>query len=128
MRVLGLAFAVLLAVTVPIAAHANGPRSKMGPANSGPAPGIVLVWDGGGSAGTRGLLAASQQPVTFGTGTVDGCHRIGGRAVIMAGGVLMAGRGSHRIGFGVPVAAALITPSQIGEARWAGGVTRRGLG
>jgi hypothetical protein len=48
MRVLGLAFAVLLAVTVPIAADANGPRSNMGPANSGPAPGIVLAWDGGG--------------------------------------------------------------------------------
>jgi len=29
MRVLGLAFAVLLAVTVPIAAYANGPLSNM---------------------------------------------------------------------------------------------------
>ena len=30
MRVLGLAFAVLFAVTVPIATHANGPRSIIG--------------------------------------------------------------------------------------------------
>jgi hypothetical protein len=51
MRVLGLAFAVLLSGTVPIATHANGPQSNMGPANSRPAPGIVLAWDGGGSGG-----------------------------------------------------------------------------
>ena len=56
MRVLGLAFAVLLAVTVPVAADGNGPRSKMGPANSGPVPGIVLAWDGGGSGGRSGSL------------------------------------------------------------------------
>jgi hypothetical protein len=56
MRVLGPAFAILLAVTVPIAAHANGPRSNMGPANSGPAPGIVLVWDGGGSGRHSGAF------------------------------------------------------------------------
>jgi hypothetical protein len=56
MRVLGLAFAVLLAVTVPIAADANRPRSNMGPANSGPAPGIVLAWDGGGSGGRSGAF------------------------------------------------------------------------
>jgi hypothetical protein len=30
MRVLGLAFDVLFAVTVPIATHANGPRSNIG--------------------------------------------------------------------------------------------------
>jgi len=56
MRVPGLAFAVLLAVTVPIAAHANGPRSNMERANSGPAPGIVLVWDGGGSGRHSGAF------------------------------------------------------------------------
>jgi hypothetical protein len=56
MRVLGLAFAVLLAVTVPTAAHANWPLSKMRPANSGPAPGIVLVWDGGGSGRHSGAF------------------------------------------------------------------------
>jgi hypothetical protein len=56
MRVLGLAFAVLLAVTVPIAAHANGARSNMGPANAGPAPGIVPVWDSGGSGRHPGVV------------------------------------------------------------------------
>jgi hypothetical protein len=60
MRVLGLAFAVLLAVTVPIAADANGPRSNMGPANSGPAPGIVLAWDGGGSGGRSGAFGGER--------------------------------------------------------------------
>jgi hypothetical protein len=49
MRVLGLAFAILFAVTVPIAAHANELQSNMRPANAGPAPGIVLAWDGGRS-------------------------------------------------------------------------------
>jgi hypothetical protein len=56
MRVLGLAFAVLLAVTGPIAAHDNGPRSNMGPVNSGPTPGILLMWHGGGSGGYSGAI------------------------------------------------------------------------
>jgi hypothetical protein len=60
MRVLGLAFAVLLAVTVPIAADANGPRSNMGPANSGPAPDIVLAWDGGGSSAHPGAIGGER--------------------------------------------------------------------
>ena len=60
MRVLGLAFAVLLAVTVPIAADANGPRSNMGPANSGPVPDIVLAWDGGGSSGHPGAIGGER--------------------------------------------------------------------
>src|SRR5215467_1601806 len=49
MRALGPALAGILAVTVPIAAHASGPSSAMTPVNVGPAPGIMLVWDGGGS-------------------------------------------------------------------------------
>jgi hypothetical protein len=56
MRVLGLAFAVLLAATGPTAAHDNGPRSNMGPVNSGPAPGIVPVWPGRGSGGHSGAI------------------------------------------------------------------------
>ena len=60
MRVLGLAFAVLFAVTVPIATHANGPRSNMGPANSGPAPGIALAWHGGGWGGHSGALSGQR--------------------------------------------------------------------
>jgi hypothetical protein len=60
MRVLGLAFAVLFAVTVPIATHANGPQSNMGPANSGPAPGIALAWHGGGWGGHSGALSGQR--------------------------------------------------------------------
>src|SRR5438270_13805433 len=56
MRVLGLAFAVLLSVTVSVAAQANGPRSNIGPSTVGPAPGIVLAWDGGGSGGHSAAL------------------------------------------------------------------------
>jgi hypothetical protein len=59
MRVFGLAFAVLLAVTVSIVAHANGLRSNI-PANAGPAPGIVLAWDGGGSGGHSGALGGQR--------------------------------------------------------------------
>jgi hypothetical protein len=54
MRVLGQSFAVVLAITVPIAAYANGPR-VMGPAQAGAAPGIVLAWDGGGTVGHSGV-------------------------------------------------------------------------
>ena len=59
MRVFGLAFAVLLAVTVPLTAHANGPR-VMGPAKARPAPGIVLAWDDGGSGGRTGSFVGQR--------------------------------------------------------------------
>ena len=58
MRVLGLAFAILLAVTVSFAAQANG--SNMGPASAGLAPGVVLVWDGGGSGGRTGAFGGQR--------------------------------------------------------------------
>jgi hypothetical protein len=61
MRVLELFLAGVLAVTVPIAAHAREPE----PANAGPAPGIVLAWDGGGSGRHSGLSASIQRPVTL---------------------------------------------------------------
>jgi hypothetical protein len=56
MRVLGLAFAVLLSGTASIVAHANGMRSNMAPVNAGPAQDIVRAWDGGGSGGHPGAL------------------------------------------------------------------------
>jgi len=59
MRVLGLAFGALLAVTVPLTAHANGPR-VMGPAKARPAPGIVLAWDDGGSGGRTGAFGGQR--------------------------------------------------------------------
>jgi hypothetical protein len=48
MRVLGVALAGVLAVTVPIAAHAVALGSNLGPAKAGTAPGIVKVWGGCG--------------------------------------------------------------------------------
>ena len=60
MRVLGLAFAVLLAGTASIVAHANGPGAKVGPAESRPAPGIVLAWDGSGSGGHSGPIGGQR--------------------------------------------------------------------
>ena len=50
MRILGLAVAGVLAVTLPIPAHAKGP------ANVGPAPRIVVAWVGrsGGHSGAIG--------------------------------------------------------------------------
>ena len=57
-RAFGRALAGLLMVTVSIAAHANGPGSNMRPANTEPAPGIVLVWDGGGSGPSSGAIGA----------------------------------------------------------------------
>ena len=60
MRAFGLALVGLLTVTVPIAAHANGPGSNMRPTNTEPAPGIVLVWDGGGSGPSSGAIGALQ--------------------------------------------------------------------
>ena len=54
MRVLVLAFAVLFAVIVSVAAQADGLRSNMGPASAGLAPGVVLAGDGGGSGGHSG--------------------------------------------------------------------------
>jgi hypothetical protein len=56
MRVLGLAFPILLAITVPNVAHANGSGSNMRPGNAGPAT-VVRVWDGGGSGGHSGTIA-----------------------------------------------------------------------
>jgi len=124
MRVLGLAFAVLLAVTGPIAAHDNGPRSNMGPVNSGPAPGIVLTWHGGGSGGHSGAIGG--QPTAGHVRQWNGgwVPPHWGPSRYYGGWGPYGGRGSQRTGFGVPVAAPLITPSQIGEAPRAGGVSQ----
>jgi hypothetical protein len=79
-------------------------------------------------AGTQGLLAAREQPLTLANGTASGGHRIGGQTVSMARGVPMAGRGSRLTGSTFPVAQSLITLSQIGEAQRAGGVILSWLG
>ena len=86
----------------------------------------VSCWRGIGAvrADAPGLSAAKEQPVTFANGTANGGHRIGGQALIMAGGVPMAGRVSRLTGSTFPVAQSLIIPSRIGEAPRAGGVIR----
>jgi hypothetical protein len=100
MRVLGRAFAVLLAVTVPIVAHANGPQSNIGPANSAPAPHIMLAWDGGGSGGHSGAIGGQRKASHARQWNGGWRSRIGGRTHIMAGGVPMAGWASQRTGVG----------------------------
>jgi hypothetical protein len=58
MRVLGLALAGVLALTVPITGYAGGPGSGRGPANAGPAAGIVSARDDGGSSRHLGAVGA----------------------------------------------------------------------
>jgi len=48
MRVFGLTLAGLVALTVPIAAHAVSPGSNLGPVKAGTAPAIIQVWGGCG--------------------------------------------------------------------------------
>jgi len=124
MRVLGLALAGVLALTVPITGHAGGPGSVMGPANAGPAAGIVLARDDGGWSRDLGLSAPIQRPVALTNGMMEGVGLIGGRTDIMAGGGPIVGRRSPLTGSGVPAAGPSIIPSRIGEAQPAGGVIR----
>jgi len=124
MRALGPALAGILAVTVPIAAHASGPSSTMTPVNAGPAPGIMLVWDGGGSS--QPVRAIGAHPTAGHMRQWNGgwVRRIGGPGVRPLDGVRMAGRASRPTGSGGPAAAPLIIPSLIGAVRQAGGVIR----
>ena len=55
------ALAGVLAVTVPIVAQANGPGSNVRGANVGPAPTMVLAWDGGSDSG-RHAAAVGDHP------------------------------------------------------------------
>ena len=55
---------------------------------------------------------------------VAGIRRIGDRAVLMVGEVPIGGREFPPTGSGVPAAAPLIIPSQIGEAQAGAGVIR----
>ena len=122
MRVLGLAFAVLLAGTASIVAHANGPGAKVGPAESRPAPGIVLAWDGSGSGGHSGPIGGQR---TAGHGRQwngQWAPPQWGPNRYYGGGALMAGRGSRRTGYTFPVALSLIILSLIGAVLRADGV------
>jgi len=125
-RAFGLALAGLLMVTVPIAAHANGPSSNMKPANAEPAPGIMLVWDGSGSGRPSGAIGA--HPTAGHTRQWNGgwVPPHWGRTVTLADGVGMAGRVSLLTGSGFLGARSLIIPFRTGAARQAGGVIRSG--
>ena len=79
-------------------------------------------------AGTQGLLAAREQPLTLANGTANGGHRIGGQTAFMARGVPMAGWGSRLIGSGSLAAQSLIIPSRIGAALRVDGVIHSLLG
>jgi hypothetical protein len=121
MRVLGLAFGALLAVTVPIATHANGSR-VMGPANAGPGPNIVLAWDGGSSGGHSGAHGGQRtagHPRQW-NGQWGPPHW--GPNRFYGSGVLMVGRGARLTGSTFRVAQSLITRSRIGAALRAGEV------
>jgi hypothetical protein len=114
MRVLGLVQAAVLALAAPMAAHAAPLGSNMGAAGSGPAPGAMRVGN---------IHGAQWLPAPGGRG--GGWHPPHwDRAVSVAGGVPIVGRELPPTGSGVPAAALLIIPSQIGEARAAAGVIR----
>jgi hypothetical protein len=66
MRVLELALAGVLAVSVPIAAHASERGSNARPTNAGPVPSIAMAWDGEGARGRSGTVGSG----TVGSGTV----------------------------------------------------------
>ena len=124
MRILGLALAGVLALTVPITGHAGGLGSVWGQPMRGRR--LVSCWHGttGVGAGTWGLSAPIQRPVALTNGMMEGVGLIGGRTDIIAGGVPMVGRRSPLTGSGVPAAGPSIIPSRIGEAQPAGGVIR----
>jgi hypothetical protein len=61
-RVAGLALAGVFAITVPIAAHADGPKLNLRQADRGTMSNIVPVWDSGGSGGHSGAIGAQRAP------------------------------------------------------------------
>ena len=75
-------------------------------------------------AGTQGLLAAREQPLTLANGTASGGYRIGGQTVFYGAWGPYGGPGSRRTGSGSLAAQSLIIPSQIGEVQRAGGAIR----
>ena len=120
MRVLGLAFAVLLSGTASIVAHANGMRSNMAPVNAGPAPDIVLAWDGGGSGGHPGAIGGERTAAHPRQWNGQwGLPHWGPNRFYGAWGPY-GGPGSRRTGTGSLAAQSLIIPSQIGEVQTGG--------
>ena len=85
MHARGLAFAGVLAITVPIAAQAKAPGSNARAANLGPARIMMLAWDGGDS----GRHAAA-----------IGDHPTGGHVHQWNGGSVAPNRGPNQRGWG----------------------------
>src|SRR5260370_10043629 len=75
-------------------------------------------------AGTQGLLAAREQPLTLANGTASGGYRIGGQTVFMARGVPMAGPGPDGPGLGPRQRRLLLSPLRFARAKRAGGANR----
>jgi hypothetical protein len=129
MRVLGRAFAVLLAVTVPIVAHANGPQSNIGPANSAEYRASQLCAGAAYYAGMgwrrfgRALRGYRRPKESQPRSTMERrmAQPYWGPNPYYGGWGPYGGLGVPTHWCGVPVAGPLIIPSQIGEARWAGG-------
>ena len=81
MRVVGLVLAGVFAITTPIAAHADGPKLKLPPADRGAASNILPVWEGGRSGAHSGAI---------------GDHMAAGRARQWNGGARSAHWGQSR--------------------------------
>jgi hypothetical protein len=127
LRVLELAFAGVLALTVPVAGQADPVGSKIGPVGAGPAPNIVQVWVAMDRATiqcpTVGTVTGVEYPVPRANGTADQFRGAGGRMVPPAG-LAVSGRASLLTGSGVLRAGLLIIPSLIGEGRLGAGAIR----
>jgi hypothetical protein len=94
MRVFGLALGVLFAVTVSVARASQRVAVQYGASECGSGAGCCAgLGHAAARAGAQGLSAAKEQPGILANGTANGSHRIGRRALIMAGGVLMVGPG-----------------------------------
>ena len=129
MRVLELALSGILALTVPVAGHADPVRSKIGPVGAGPAPSIVHVWGGNGPGfhpmpnGWDGDWRRVPSPSHQWNGR-SVSRGAGGRMVLPTGGLAVWGRASLLTGSGVLRSELLIIPSPIGEDRLVAGAIR----
>jgi hypothetical protein len=107
MRVLGLVLAGALALTASVGVSRPGRWVQAGI-----------------QCPTVGTVTGVEHPAPRANGTADRFRRIGVRIVLSAGGPAVGGRGCPRTGSGVPAAAPLIIPLQIGEVRPGAGAIR----
>jgi hypothetical protein len=122
MRIVGLALTGMLAVSAATPAHTDPLGSKMAPVRM--PPGVIQMWDYGGSGRHSGAIGARPTAGRAHQWNDRGGPPHWGRTVTPAGRVPTAGQGSPLIGSGVPAAGPSIIPSPIGEVRRVGGVIR----